>query len=30
LGELARFDRPWPAADVRVEATDVLWKDGGR
>ncbi|WP_432787964.1 SOS response-associated peptidase [Novosphingobium rhizosphaerae] len=26
---LARFDRPWPAADVVVDATRVLWKDGG-
>jgi len=29
LGELARFDRPWPAADVKVVATDVLWSKGG-
>lgn len=26
---LARFDRPWPAADVVVDATQVLWKDKG-
>lgn len=30
LADLARFDRPWPAADVKVRATQVLWKDGGR
>jgi putative SOS response-associated peptidase YedK len=30
LPELARFDRPWPAADVHVEPTAVLWKNGGR
>lgn len=29
LEELARFDRPWPADDVKVEATNVLWKSGG-
>ncbi len=27
---LARFDRPWPADDVRVVHTDVLWREGGR
>lgn len=30
LGELGRFDRPWPAADVRVTPTVVLWSQGGR
>jgi len=29
LGKLAAFDRPWPAADVIVTATDVAWKHGG-
>lgn len=29
LDDLYRFDRAWPAADVRVHQTDVLWKDGG-
>ncbi|PTR06475.1 MULTISPECIES: SOS response-associated peptidase family protein [unclassified Novosphingobium] len=27
---LAQFDRPWPAADVIVDATPVRWRDGGR
>jgi len=30
LADLSRFDRPWSAEDVRVTATDVPWKDGGR
>ena len=30
LSDLARFDRPWPGADVRVDATPILWKDSGR
>lgn len=30
LPELARFDRPWPGAEVAVTATAVPWKDGGR
>ena len=30
LPDLARFDQPWPAADVAVNSTDVLWKDGGK
>jgi len=30
LPDLARFDRAWPAEDVMVEATPVLWKEGGR
>jgi len=30
LADLYQFDRPWPADDVLVEGTDVLWKDGGR
>jgi len=30
LGELAQFDRPWPAADIAVQETAVLWKDGGK
>jgi len=29
LAELTRFDRPWPANDVQVDATDVLWKQAG-
>lgn len=29
LDDLYRFDRPWPADDVHVERTKVLWKDGG-
>jgi len=29
LDDLYCFNRPWPAADVKVEATGVLWKDGG-
>lgn len=29
LDELYQFDRPWPASDVRVHQTDVLWKEGG-
>jgi len=24
LGELAQFDRPWPAADIAVQETAVL------
>ena len=28
LNELARFDRPWPADDVAIEATRNLWKSG--
>lgn len=24
------FDRPWPAGDVNVDATDRPWKDGGQ
>lgn len=27
--DLYQFDRPWPAEDVHVERTRVLWKDGG-
>lgn len=27
--ELKRFDRPWPAGDLQVEATQVLWRSGG-
>lgn len=30
LGDLQRFNQPWPAADVQIHATGVLWKDGGR
>lgn len=30
LADLARFDRPWPAMDMILQQTDVLWKDGGR
>lgn len=30
LPDLARFDRPWPAADIAVTPTSILWKDGGR
>jgi len=29
LPELACFDRPWPAADVSVVSTAVLWSQGG-
>ena len=25
LGELRRFDRPWPASEMAVEATEQLW-----
>ncbi|WP_333840536.1 SOS response-associated peptidase family protein [Novosphingobium sp.] len=28
LNELARFDRPWPADDVTIDATRNLWKSG--
>jgi len=30
VADLSRFDRPWPAADVRIEPSTVLWKDGGK
>jgi len=30
LADLFGFDRPWPAGDVLVEQTQVLWKEGGR
>lgn len=30
LEDLYRFDRPWPADDVHVERTNVLWKESGR
>lgn len=29
LAELYQYDRPWPADDVLVERTGILWKDGG-
>jgi len=29
LSDLARFDRPWPAGDMAVQETQVLWKNGG-
>lgn len=29
LPDLVRFDRPWPAADTRVEPTRIPWKLGG-
>lgn len=29
LEELAQFDRPYPAAQMNVQRTEVLWKDGG-
>lgn len=29
LEDLARFDRPWPASEMAVDATDVLWRNGG-
>lgn len=30
LGGLRQFDRPWPAEDMEITETPVLWKDGGR
>lgn len=30
LQDLYRFDRPWPADDAQVDATETLWKEGGR
>ncbi len=30
LADLMRFDRPWPAEDMAVLETPVLWKDGGK
>jgi putative SOS response-associated peptidase YedK len=29
LDDLYRFDRPWPADDVRVDPTVVSWRNGG-
>jgi putative SOS response-associated peptidase YedK len=29
LDDLYRFDRPWPAEDVRIEPTTVSWRLGG-
>lgn len=30
LEALKKFDRPWPAEDVVIDRTDVLWSRGGR
>jgi putative SOS response-associated peptidase YedK len=29
LPDLAQFDRPWPASEIVVDETDVLWRYGG-